>query len=237
MAILQISQRGPRDGPRFAFERDIPMAPPLRNLLLSAVLIAVPAGGFTVAEIMLPPAAPAASQAPAGNALGDLSAYQAIVRDTQAIAAKGDLAAAERRITDLETLWDENAARLRKADAAAWGAVDDAADAAFAALRARTPDQARVEATLTTLQNTLEAPVADAGSQPVQRVAGTAVTDTSGRPLPCEEMIGQLRDRLAGTTPSPEVADLQSKALERCNADDDARADAFAAQALALTKG
>ena len=50
-------------------------------------------------------------------------------------------------------------------------------------------------------------------------------------------MIGHLRDITAGQTPPDEVATLQSKALERCNADDDTRADAFAAQAIALMKG
>ncbi len=208
------------------------MPPVLRNLALSSVLIAVPVAGFVLVERFVLP--PAAIQAAAS--LGDLSAYAAIVTDTQSIAATGDLVAAEKRITDLETLWDDNAATLRAADPAAWGAVDAAADAAFTALRAATPDAQTVTTALAALQATLAAPVPAAADQPIQLVAGIAVTDGTGRALPCEQLIGQLKDRLAGKTAPAAVADLQAKALERCNADDDARANAFSAQALAQVK-
>ncbi|MBC2834577.1 hypothetical protein [Paragemmobacter straminiformis] len=209
------------------------MAPVLRNLLLSVVLIAVPAGGFTLVEtVFLAPA-----QSPVAlSALGDLSAYAAIVADTQKIAATADFAAAERRISDLETLWDRNEPALRPADPAAWASIDDAADAAFAALRTDRPDAAKVQTALGALLSALAAPVAAAASQPVQLVAGIAVTDDTGHALPCEELIGTLRDRLAGKTPPAAVADLQAKALERCNADDDTRANVFSAQALAMVK-
>lgn len=213
------------------------MNSPLRNLLLSAVLIAVPAGGFALAEVLLSPSTSTASVQNAAQGLGDLSAYKDIVSDTQRIAASGDLLAAERRITDLETLWNDNASALRQADRAAWGAVDTAADGAFAALRARTPDPAKVATALANLQATLDAPVSTTAPQPIKYVAGIAVTDETGRALPCEDLVGQLRDTLSGTAPSPAVADLQSKALERCNADDDTRADAFAARALSQIGG
>jgi hypothetical protein len=212
------------------------MTPTLRNLLLSAVLIAVPAGGFALAEIMISPAAQsvAASVSPG---LGDLSTFKTIVADTQVIAATGNFDAAERRITDLETLWDQNATALRQVDQAAWNSVDAAADEAFSALRAPAPDKASVETALSTLATTLDAPVLASASGPVQFVSGIAVTDETGRALPCEELIGQLRSAIGSTTPVASVADLQAKALERCNADDDAHADAFSAQALAMMKG
>lgn len=213
------------------------MNSPFRNLLLSAALIAVPAGGFALTEMYFFPSAPTATIQPAASGLGDLSAYKAIVSDTQAIVATGDLKAAEVRITDLETLWDDNAAALRKADHAAWNTVDAAADDAFSALRARTPDKASVEAALANLSATLDAPVPAAASGPVQYISGIAVTDDTGRARPCEELIEQVRTALAGQTPSAEVTDLQSKALERCNADDDAHANTFSAQALARIKG
>jgi len=213
------------------------MNSPLRNLALSAILIAVPAGGFALAEMYFSPTAQTASAATASAGLGDLSAYKDIVSDTQRIAATGDLVAAERRITDLEALWDDSAAALRQADRPAWNAVDAAADAAFSALRAGTPDQAAVDTALASLQSTLDAPVPLAATGPVQYVAGIAVTDESGRALPCEDLIGQLRDATANTVPSAEVADLQTKALERCNADDDAHANAFSAEALSQIKG
>jgi len=203
-----------------------------KNFLLATVLIAVPAGGFALAEHYL-----AGSAAGAHRGLGDLSLYKAIVADTKRIASGGDLAAAERRITDLETRWDENAHKLRQMDRAAWNAIDSAADEAFAALRAGNPDPVDVEKALTDLSDTLENPEAQAPGGPVRHVAGIAVTDETGHALPCEEMIGQLKTALEGKTASPEVADLRSKALERCNADDDTRADAFAAKALSRIEG
>jgi hypothetical protein len=212
------------------------MTSPLRNFALSLALIAVPAGGFALAEAWIAPtrAAASASAAP----LGDMSAYQAIVTDTQTIAATGDLTAAETRITDLEALWDQNASALRAMDATAWGTIDGAADDAFAALRARTPDVTRVTATLAALQDALANPSSDAAQGGVmQMVSGIAVTDATGRALPCETLIGQLRTELAGRTAPAAVADLQARALERCNADDDAHSDAFAAQALAQLRG
>ncbi|SOC21426.1 hypothetical protein SAMN05877809_1167 [Rhodobacter sp. JA431] len=203
----------------------------MRNLLLSVALIAVPVAGFALVEtaLLAPPAA-------SSSGLGDLSAYSAIVSDTQAMADAGDLSGAEHRITDLETLWDDNASALRKADPSAWGAVDGAADGAFSALRAKSPDPAKIATALTHLQAVLVAPVPQSFG-PVQQVAGIDVTDASGHPLPCEEMIGQVRTTLGTNVAPAEVADLQAKALERCNADDDTRADAFAAQALAQLKG
>ncbi|MAC78205.1 MAG: hypothetical protein CML66_09090 [Rhodobacteraceae bacterium] len=210
------------------------MTKPLRNLLLSAALIAVPATGFALAEIYM---SPPVSHEAAATGLGDLSAYSDIVRDTRNIAARGDLVAAERRIADLETLWDDSESTLRAADRAAWTSVDDAADAAFAALRGHTPDPVKVEATLVNLQDILAHPVAATANGPLRYVEGIAVTDDTGHALPCEDLVGQLRTELGAAAPSAAVADLQSKALERCNADDDARADAFAAQALAQLRG
>ena len=58
-----------------------------------------------------------------------------------------DLAAAETRITDLETRWDEAEATLHPKDPEAWGNVDAAADDAFAALRTPRPEAAAVERT------------------------------------------------------------------------------------------
>jgi hypothetical protein len=64
------------------------------------------------------------------------------------------------------------------------------------------------------------------------------VTDASGHPLACEAMIEALRGAIAaGSVPADKqaaAAEFQTKAVERCNADDDAHADAFSAQGLAL---
>lgn len=204
----------------------------MRNLLLSVALIAVPVAGFSAVEMWLLPA-PASQSASVG--LGDLSPFAAIVTDTQTIAATGDLAAAQTRITDLETAWDEAEPTLRAADANAWGVVDTAIDDALSALRNGTPSPVEVTDTLAALQETLAGPVAAAVTG-AQLVNGIAVTDDTGHALPCEAMLADLTTALDGNTGAPEVADLQAKALERCNADDDTRADAFTAQALALLK-
>ncbi len=55
--------------------------------------------------------------------------------------------------------------------------------------------------------------------------------------LPFEDMLKQLRDAEAAATNvtaanKAAVSDLEAKGIERCNADDDKRADAFFAQAL-----
>jgi len=57
--------------------------------------------------------------------------------------------------------------------------------------------------------------------------------------VPCEDMLKQLRDAQAAATnvsdaDKAKIADLETKGIERCNADDDQRADAFFTEALAL---
>ncbi len=89
--------------------------------------------------------------------------------------------------------------------------------------------------TLAALQEDARRPVAAAVTG-AQLVNGIAVTDDTGHALPCEAMLSDLTTALDGMTATPAVIDLQAKALERCNADDDTRANAFTAQALALLK-
>lgn len=208
----------------------------MKQLLLATALIALPVGAFTAFNLYATGHVVAAN---ASAGLGDLSAFTAIVTDVQTVAATGDLAAAKVRIKDLETAWDDQAGKLRALDGSAWGAIDDAADAALAALRAAMPDAVEVDTTLAALQVTLTAPSA-AASAPVDAVlvAGIAVTDANGRALPCEVMLKSVTDGLASAKLSDAensaVVDLQTKATERCNADDDQHADTFSAQALAL---
>lgn len=56
--------------------------------------------------------------------------------------------------------------------------------------------------------------------------------------MPCEEALKQLRDKEATTVVADAQKalydDLKTKGIERCNADDDKRADDFFAQAMAL---
>ena len=72
-------------------------------------------------------------------------------------------------------------------------------------------------------------------------VEGILVSDETGHPLPCEEMIQQVTDSQASGAVAADpaaVEDLVAKATERCNADDDRNSDAFSAKALkALGQG
>jgi hypothetical protein len=73
-------------------------------------------------------------------------------------------------------------------------------------------------------------------------VAAGAITSTmtmaSAANVPCEEMLKDLRAAEASATLTAEqkaqVSDLETKGIERCNADDDKRADAFFAEAMAI---
>jgi hypothetical protein len=210
----------------------------MKQLLLASALIALPTAGFTVFQLMLPGTPPAMAAAGA-ESLGNLSAYATIISDTRTLARKGDFGAAEKRITDFETRWDAAEATLRPKAPAAWGDVDAAADDSFAALRAPRPDAGAVETTLAALSLALTDPAGTGdASGSVSSVAGVAVTDTNGHAIPCEAMLADLRKALAdGSIPTAYAAaasGLQAKATERCNADDDAHADALSAQALAL---
>jgi hypothetical protein len=209
----------------------------MRQFLLALMLIAVPVGLFAAYKSLAPGVQPAAHQS-----LGDLSAFAAIIDDVQKISTTGDFAAAEKRITDFETAWDDQESTLRKLNRDAWGNIDGAADAAFKALRTGSPKADDVKKTLQNLQASLaNSGAADVGAKAgsVTLVQGVAVTDASGHPIPCEDMIKQLKSAAASQDLSGSVktqADgFLAKALERCNADDDTRADDFAAQGLAVT--
>ena len=206
--------------------------PVLKQILLAIALIAAPVAAFSAWEHWFNPSP---TQAEAPNALGDMSAFKTIVTDVQTIAAKGDLTGAATRITDLESAWDDAEDKLRPLDEAQWGGVDGKIDAALKALRATTPEAAKVTDTLTALQTALDNPGAAVGSGGVQVVSGIAVTDAGGHPISCEVMLKELASQLA-LKPNPEATALQAKATERCNADDDQHADAFSAQALALLR-
>lgn len=209
----------------------------MKQFLLATTLIALPVIVFAAVETwVVPPSPTAAIQ---GAPLGDLSAYEAIVNATQDLAGAGDLTAAKTKITAFETKWDDAEFTLRPKAPAAWGNVDTAADVALSALRAGQPDPAKVKSELAALAIVLANPAGNGTSSGgVKTVAGIAVTDAGGHAIPCEAMLSNLRAALTGGAiagaDKPKAADLQSKATERCNADDDTRADAVAAEALAL---
>lgn len=210
-----------------------------KQFLLAAVLIAVPVAAFSAGYIYLAPT-PEDTQA----SLGDLSPLKTIAVDVQSIAATGDLVAAEKRITDFESLWDKDQPAMQPLNETAWGNIDDAADAAIHSLRDTAPDKAKVESTVKDLIATLDNPYGDGSadnSSGVKQVKGIAVTDANGHPLPCEVLIKSLRAAIDGgkipQDKSGSAADFMTRALERCNADDDTNANNFSAQGLALANG
>lgn len=110
----------------------------MKQFLLATVLIAMPVAAFTGFQLYQN-RANAASTA----GLGDMSMFSAIVTDVQKIAGTGDLPGAKTRIKDFEIAWDQAEAGLRPMDPARWGTIDEAADAALSALRAKTPIRQR----------------------------------------------------------------------------------------------
>jgi hypothetical protein len=209
----------------------------MKQLLLALVLIAIPVSLFAAYErYFSPPTAAIAANQP--SALGDMADLKTIAADTAALVAKGDLAGAEKRVTDFESAWDDQEAALQPKAPEDWGRVDGAADGAIRSLRAATPDARTATDALATLIATLADPTGGgAASTGPQLVSGVAVTDASGHAIPCEEMIRTVVAGLASTklddAGKASVSDLKAKAIERCNADDDTHADAFSAQALA----
>ncbi len=127
----------------------------MKQFLLALMLIAVPVAAFTGFEMRF-----AATPAVAAGAasLGDLSKLKAIIADVQAIADKGDMVAAEKRIRDFENDWDVATKTLRGLNKEDWGHIDDAADAAMSDLREAKPDAAKVKVILTALMAALDDP-------------------------------------------------------------------------------
>jgi hypothetical protein len=209
----------------------------MKQLLLAIALIAAPVGLFAAGYRYLSPAATAASFA----SLGDLASLKAIVADVQTISTAGDLKKAGERVTDFETAWDDAEPTMRSLNPAAWGNIDEAADGALKSLRAADPDAAKVSSALTGLMAKLDDPYgqAVAGAAAATMVDGIAVSGPDGRPQPCEDMIKQLEKAVASAKLSDAdaaaVAGFKSKALERCNADDDLHADEFSARAIAIS--
>jgi hypothetical protein len=101
----------------------------MKQILLALLLIATPVSAFTVYEVY------AKTNVAATTGLGDLSSLKAIIADVQALAAKGDMPGAAKRITDFESAWDQGQAAIRPLNPEYWGNIDDASDAALKAVR------------------------------------------------------------------------------------------------------
>jgi hypothetical protein len=173
----------------------------------------------------------------ATSTLGDTSALEAIAADTLTIAKSGDLVAAQQRITDFEATWDAAESIMRPMDIGAWTKVDHAADSAIEALRA---DPATADEVVPALDN-LIAVLGNPATPNSVAVAADAkpvfsLTNADGSPVPCETALEEVRRASSTRTISADdkakFDELQTKGIERCNADDDKRADGLFGQAL-----
>lgn len=88
--------------------------------------------------------------------LGDLTSFERIATDTLVLVDKGELKAAEKRITDFETAWDKAEPTLRPKGIDQWSTIDDAADAAIASLRNKNPDASKAQTSISALIDTLK---------------------------------------------------------------------------------
>lgn len=129
----------------------------MRQIFLAIALIVAPVAAFTGFELY-------ANNAPAKTAdLGDLSSFKTIIADVRTLAAKGDLAAASKRITDYETAWDQAETAIRPLNQDYWNNIDAASDAALKAVRQPSPSPDKVNKTLAALMAVLNNP-----AQPAQ---------------------------------------------------------------------
>jgi hypothetical protein len=124
----------------------------IKQVLLAVALIAVPVAGFTGFQVY------ARTTVVADSGLGDLSPLKAIIADVQALAAKGDLVGAAKRITDWESAWDAGETAIRPLNKAYWANIDAASDDALKALRSPKPSSDEVTKTLAALMAALNDP-------------------------------------------------------------------------------
>ena len=99
--------------------------------------------------------AQASKQVAADFPTSSLTRYRAIARDTRSLADGGDTQAAQTRIADLETAWDDDQVTLQSANCRAWTYVDTQIDDVLTSVRAGNPDVPTEDRTIDHLLTTL----------------------------------------------------------------------------------
>jgi uncharacterized membrane-anchored protein len=90
-------------------------------------------------------------------AAADLANFRTITNDTLGLVLAHDDAGATKRITDLETAWDDAESTLKPKDKAGWTALDDRIDVALSAVRTKNPDPSGERQALTDLLAAIDA--------------------------------------------------------------------------------
>ncbi|MEZ0051044.1 putative membrane-anchored protein [Mycobacterium sp. MAA66] len=85
----------------------------------------------------------------------DLAQFRTIVQDTLTKVDAGDQSGARARIRDLESVWDDDQARLQPAAPDTWSVLDGQIDAVLKSIRSSHPDPVHEKQSLTTLLVTL----------------------------------------------------------------------------------
>jgi hypothetical protein len=93
--------------------------------------------------------------APASK-LGNLTPFRTIATDISTLVNKGDLVAANKRVTDLELAWDGAEAGIKPRSAADWHLVDKSLDKLYTAIRASKPDVAACKQALLDVLGTMD---------------------------------------------------------------------------------
>lgn len=86
----------------------------------------------------------------------DVNTLRDITRDALTQVRAGDQTAAAARITDLETMWDQDQVRLQPMDSTGWSVIDGQIDDVLTAVRSNSPDRGTEIHVLTTLLTNLQ---------------------------------------------------------------------------------